>query len=236
MTTPIKVARLQRSMGRLIAAKRAAVTGATLAAAFAIPLCSTAAHAGYTLLNISGFSEVPGEPDYSSSYFSGSAQSLDHGVQLSGQFGPITGSAYVGNLTWVALHGAFDDVVAEGGVFHTAGELTFTFTGGSVTFNQIVTLIDPDGDAGGADVYSVATTGVPIPFAYDDEPSSQEVVSGTYQVSFGFTWTGFSPTDTLSVATPPNGIVLTNTSPLPEPTTVAMLLPLGAVCLRRRGR
>jgi hypothetical protein len=205
------------------------------------PMCASVVEAGpsYTLLNYGAFSTITGEPDYPATSLTIGSQPLANGVQMFGQFGPISGSEYLGGSTDIQINGAFEgDDIPPGGTHHTAGEFTFTFTGGSVTLDQVSTWVPTLQSFGTRPGSEPATSGQPISFAYDtsydSDPFPEDTTDGSWYMGIAFTWTDFAPTDTLTLTIPQHSLDVTSNSSVPEPMVGASLLSLAAMYLGRR--
>ncbi len=218
--------------------KRAAlVAGALVLIPFSASLVR--ADPAFTLTNHDAWAGIDGEPDYPTTAMTADSIPLAHGIQMFGQFGAVTGAEYLGDPTNVVFIGDFNDVVPSGGTFHAAGDVTFTFTGGDVTLLRVDTLVPVLETFGSIPDIAAATSGQPISFAYDttydSDPPPGDTTFGSWHLRIQFSWTGFAPTDTLTLTVPEeHPIELTNNSSVPEPTAGVTLLGLSTISLLKR--
>ncbi len=139
-------------------------------------------------------------------------------VKLSGEFGPIDGARFRSGfvLLW---SGDFTGMISAGDVFAADLDFDVDVTGGDLAWSYYADLRPLTG----GDSARILTDLMPIPpsghvgdVQLQSSPFTQAGEDGFYESYLHIEWTGFSPTDTLTLTIPQNSVDVTY---LPEPAT-----------------
>ncbi len=146
-------------------------------------------------------------------------------VKLYGNLGPIDGARF-GNGFVLDWQGGFEGTINPGDSL--TANLTFSAhaTGGALAWSFYTSLWSNEGFEQAkilTDLTPMPPSGDVIGAQFGSSAFTQPGETGNLEGYLHFDWTGFSPTDTLTVSIPQNSIDITLT-PAPEPGTLALAL------------
>ena len=156
-------------------------------------------------------------------------------LQLYGDCGPITGAEFGFGfvLDW---DGSFQGPISPGDTFTVGLDFNVQVTGGTVSWDLYADLWSNEGyeDA------QIVTDPTPVPQSglvsgaqFASSAFNNPGQTGIYSGYLHLDWSGYSPTDTLTVSIP-QGSIDTTYVPVPEPGVVSLMFAAGAAFAFRR--
>ncbi len=194
---------------------------------------------GYWSFSYGDGSAPPGIPNSTGQQTSPDGQQ----VKLYGSLGPISGADWASGFV-VYWNGGYSGPINPADKF--VSDLTFNVqvTGGNVSWDYYADLFS----TGGYEDARIATDSTPMPASgeingahFESNPFTTSGTDGYFESYVHLDWTGYSPTDTLTISIPQNSVDVTYV-PAPEPGSVSLAAccALGAWGFRRfassRGR
>lgn len=166
-------------------------------------------------------------------------QIIPDGVKLYGTLGPIDGARFRSNfvLYW---SGPIEGVINPGDKYFADVTFDAQATGGALAWNFFSEMWSNEGFEAGrifTDLVPVPESGQVVGAHLESSPFTQPGGTGYFQGYLHLDWTGYSPTDTLTVTIPQDSIDLTYAA-VPEPSAMFLAVTAYSISagLRRRRR